>query len=222
MKKTFTFTFILLSLAILSPAFALEQKGELDLGNLYNGFNAGIYDVETRIIASQGQSTSNVTTRVYNDDGYWHCSSTVGFEVGKMVFKISSKDLSWQKTVSRKLFARGVNTVEGQDCDTAPEQFVGPQTLYMRVSLGEGFVLPVKPYEGYDRIQAYLAPFRGFLQLPAYIELKNGELSVNLQELMNESNVLGLNASKIRSLQYYVTAEKRNTALSLANGIVEL
>lgn len=212
--------FAALSLLVLSvSAFALEHSAKADFTSLYNGFNAGAYKVNVKLVSKPSLSKSEITTLVRRFDNDLNCTTSAKFEVGEMTMTVAQRGHNWKKVLTQKIYGEVTHTVDGTECDLSLENLAGQKSLYITLSPVEGaLALPVKAPAGYSKVQVYLAPFAGFLNSATNVEITGNSLVIDPSELLSERIIYPMNVHNADKLYFYVQATEGSTGLSLANG----
>lgn len=218
--KLFT-TLALLTLSLNS--LALERSSELDFTALYGNLDAGIYDLNVKLVAKKSSSVGKVATKVSRFDNDYSCTTSAEFEVGELRYSLVKRGTAWKKDGIKKIISYINYTVEGTECDTALENLAGNQMMQASISLNESpFTLPVAVPNGYETIEAYIAPFSSYLNLSVMAELKNGKLIIDPKEALTSENIDQSNPYNRYQTYYYVYAKQGMGHLSLKGGHAEL
>lgn len=216
-------TFSALSLLLISiTSFAFEQRAELDFSSVYGGLNAGAYEVIVKLSSKVNLSKASIQTTLDRHDNDLTCTTSARFEVGEMHFSMRSTHQTWDRVKTQKIYGIVKHVVDGSHCDLSLENLKGSKTLYLVMSLNEGFIeLPVAAPRGYANVAVWITPFTGYLKLETEIWEENGELILDPSLLLSEDKIYPANDYNASKLHYYLTARKQATTLSLGSGVVE-
>lgn len=219
MKKFTALALLTLSL----NSMALERSSELDFRSLYGNLDAGIYDLNVKLVAKKSLSEGTISTKVSRFDNDYSCTTSAGFEVGELKYTLSKRGTNWKKEGTKKIVAHINYTVEGTECDMRVENLAGNQMMYSSVSLNESpFTLPVTAPSGYESIGAYISPFSSYLNLSVMADLKNGKLTIDPKEVLTSDNIDQSNPYNRYQTYYYVFAKDGRGQLSLKGGHADL
>ena len=207
------------SLLININAYAFTQNAALDFTNLYGNTNAGVYEISVTFISKTTPSNSELTFSNHRDDNYLYCVTKAEFEMGKMIFTMTSKDSDWTFTTTKPVIADISHQSEDENCMTDLTKFTGEQRLYSALGLKQ-IELPTKaPFE-YEKVYAFITPFNGYLYLSADVKLVDGQLVADPSHSLSEKSITSLNKNNA-AVSYYVYATKDSTSLSLGTGLVK-
>ena len=213
----------LLTMATLSMSFnifALERSVTLDFSNLYGNTNAGIYEMKVNFIPKTTKSESTLDFHISNDDGYYSCTTSANFEIGKESLTLTNKNNGEVQKFETIIFGSVSSVVDGEDCDTSIDKLKGTQGLYSRVGFNKPFLLNVKAPFDYQAVGVYLEPFNGYLNIEADLSISGNKLVLDPSNLLTERSVMPLNDYN-SSVTYYVYATKDTTTLSLGTGLIK-
>lgn len=194
----------------------VHRQTTLDLSNLYNGFDAGIYQYDVKLISSGKIVPATVSKHRTQDDAMIFCTTTVSFEVGTIEVTLT-KD-NWSKKETYPVKAVMSETSEDSCAGHTVEQRSG-NTKVSLVFSNKTIELPVNAPARYSKINGYITPFRGRLTSSAVIT-HDGKQFINSSEVLNEETLISLN-QQIDQYQYYITATNSDnySTLSLGTGV---
>lgn len=200
--------------------YAFTQNATLDFTNLYNGTNAGKYEMSVTFISKATPSVGALKFSTHRDDNDLYCVTEAQFEIGQMSFSLVDVKTGWNFTMSKTVLATVSHQSDDEVCVTDMNFFAGKQTLWAQVGVNQAINLPVAAPAGYERIGAYLSPFNGYLNLDADLNVANGLLVVNPSQLLTAKSINSQNTQNA-SVTYYVFASKDSTTLSLGTGLIK-
>ena len=200
--------------------YAFTQNATLDFTNLYNGTNAGKYEMSVTFTSKATPSASNLKFSTHRDDNDLYCVTEAQFEIGQMTFSLTNVKTGWSFILSKAVLATISHQSDDETCVTDVNFFTGQKTLWTQVDLNQAIDLPVAAPAGYERIAAYLSPFNGYLNLNADLNVANGQLVVNPGQLLTAKSITSQNTQNA-SVTYYVFASKEYTSLSLGTGLIK-
>ncbi len=214
--KTLVFALTLLASNL---AFSdIHRVGTADFSSLYNGFNAGIYQVEVKVTPKNELVTGITSRRMVHDDGMNFCTTTVKFDVGTAELKVTNGD--WSTIQKYPVTATLSQRSDDETCDTSILKTEGQTKFYIELS-SRPTALPIQAPKGYSTVYAQITPFRGYLTSSAFIDLDDWKQVIDPKELLNDSAVISTSSNAF-DLYYYVFSSNERSSLSLANGIIKL
>lgn len=209
-----------LSTALTSFAADLKAEAILDFRSTYGGFNSGLYQVTTEIVANTAPSEAVLTQSQHRDDGEVFCVSTLSYEVG--VIKTTIKDLVTGISFSRVQTLKATTSIQDEDmtCTTTADSFVGEKVLYVSTT-GTPYALPVAAPKGYDSVQVWLSPLQT-LTVKTTVAKAGAVLKLQPQGLFSAETLFAPGSHNQLVLNYYLTAVQGSTTLSLAVGVTPM
>lgn len=210
-------SFLAVALVLTSfSTFAFEKNATLDLTNVYGNLNAGLYEVNVSFTKKTTLSKSSITTKQIYDDGMVNCTTSAQFEIGEMKALLVNKKAGWTKNITKKIVATVSVKSADENCISDLSVLAGEQMTYSSLNIGP-VTLPVAAPAKFETVQAHLAPFAATFFLNASIEVVGNELVLDPSNMLDEGNVMETNSNN-SVLNYFVTANSSDSALSLANG----